>query len=84
MQKVLILGNGLVGKALSARFLKSENFQVLTLSKAELDLRELEDVEKCFGEIRPDILILAAGVVGGIEKNIDEPFNLGSENSHIV
>jgi GDP-L-fucose synthase len=73
-----------VGKALSARFLKSENFQVLSLSKAELDLRKLEDVEKCFGEIRPDILILAAGVVGGIEKNIDEPFNLGSENSHII
>jgi GDP-L-fucose synthase len=84
MQKVLILGNGIVGKAMHARLLKCKDFQVVILSKSELDLRKLESVEKSFQEIKPDILILAAGVVGGIEKNINKPFNLGLDNSQII
>ena len=84
MQKVLILGNGLVGNAVHARLFKCNTFQVVTLRKSELDLRSLESIEKSFEEIKPDILILAAGVGGGIEKNINEPFNLGSENLQII
>ena len=84
MQKVLILGNGLVGKAIYAHLLKCKEFQVQILSKSELDLRKLESIEKSFEEIKPDVLILAAGVVGGIEKNINEPFDLGLENLQII
>jgi GDP-L-fucose synthase len=84
MQKVLILGNGLVGKAMHTRLSKCKDFEVLILNKSELDLMNLENVEKSFENINPDILILAAGVVGGIEKNINEPFDLGLENSQII
>lgn len=47
--------------------------EVLAPSSAELDLRNSIAVEKWMAENRPDIVVHAAGKVGGIQANIKEP-----------
>ena len=84
MQKILILGNGLVGSAVTSHLESQSDFQILNLSRLELDLRNPSLIKESFKKLNPDLVILAAGVVGGIEKNIDEPYILGAENSQII
>jgi len=84
MPKVLILGKGLVGEAVSNYLKLDASFEVEVLGRSVLDLRNplvlLDELKR----IKPEIVILAAGVVGGIEKNIAEPYVLGSENAKII
>ena len=84
MSSVLILGRGLVGSAIADYLKRNSGHDVQTIDKSEIDLRDLDALFLSLERIRPDILILAAGVVGGIEKNIEEPYLLGSENSRII
>jgi GDP-L-fucose synthase len=84
MSNVLILGQGLVGTAIGDYLAANPNYNVQTLGKSQLDLRNINILEKHLLSSKPDILILAAGVVGGIEKNIAEPYLLGTENSRII
>ena len=84
MSNVLILGQGLVGTAIGDYLAANPNYSVQTLGKSQLDLRNINVLEKHLLNSKPDILILAAGVVGGIEKNIAEPYLLGTENSRII
>jgi len=84
MTNVLILGRGLVGSALNEYLITNTEYAVHSLGKSDLDLRDFHAVEENFRRINPDIVILAAGVVGGIEKNIAEPYVLGAENSRII
>ena len=72
--KIYVAGhNGMVGSAL-VRFLKKHNFKNLILrSKTELDLRNSLAVEDFVKTEKPDIVILAAARVGGIQANIDFP-----------
>jgi len=72
--KIYVAGhNGMVGSAL-VRFLKKHNFENLILrSKTELDLRNSLAVEDFVKTEKPDIVILAAARVGGIQANIDYP-----------
>ena len=84
MSSVLILGRGLVGSAIADYLKRNSGHDVQTINKSEIDLRDLDALFLFLERIRPDILILAAGVVGGIEKNIEEPYLLGSENSKII
>jgi GDP-L-fucose synthase len=76
MTNVLILGRGLVGNALYEYLITNTKYTVHSLGKSDLDLRDFHAVEENFRRINPDIVILAAGVVGGIEKNIAEPYVL--------
>jgi GDP-L-fucose synthase len=84
MSSVLILGHGLVGSAIGDHLKRNSGHDVRTIDKSVIDLRDLEALFLFLSGNRPDILIVAAGVVGGIEKNIDEPYFLGSENSRII
>jgi GDP-L-fucose synthase len=84
MSSVLILGRGLVGSAIADYLKRNSEHDVRIIDKSEIDLRDLDALFLSLSRIRPDILILAAGVVGGIEKNIEEPYFLGSENSRII
>lgn len=72
-KKIWVAGhNGLVGSALCRR-LESENCQVLTVSKAELDCRDQQAVQSWMLAHKPDAVIIAAAKVGGIQANIDAP-----------
>jgi GDP-L-fucose synthase len=84
MRRVLILGKGLVGSSLNRQFLLAGGYEVINLGKQELDLTDISQVSLTLRRLNPEVLILASGVVGGIEKNISEPFHLGSVNSRII
>lgn len=84
MLRILVLGQGLVGTAVSENLSANEKYNVQSLSKSDLDLKDFHSAEKIIKLLRPDIVIIAAGVVGGIEKNISEPYLLGKENSIII
>jgi GDP-L-fucose synthase len=70
---VWIAGHGgFVGRALCER-LASEGCEILTVSRAELDLRRQSDTEAWLAANKPDAVILAAATVGGIEANRTRP-----------
>jgi GDP-L-fucose synthase len=66
---VFVAGHGgMVGGALVRR-LAQENVELLTVKRAELDLRDQAAVFGWFAAHRPQAVLLAAGKVGGIAAN---------------
>src|SRR6266550_3637 len=82
--KIYVAGHsGLVGGAL-VRLLKARGFNnLITRSRAEVDLRDERAVRNFFAEERPDLVVLAAAKVGGIKANIDAPVEFLIENLQI-
>src|SRR5213592_5192328 len=82
--KIYVAGHsGLVGGAL-VRLLKARGFNnLITRSRAEVDLRDQRAVRNFFAEERPDLAVLAAAKVGGIKANIDAPVEFLIENLQI-
>jgi GDP-L-fucose synthase len=73
----------MVGSSI-VRLLKSRGFDKLILrSSRELDLRNSLLVKKFFADDQPDVVILAAARVGGIQANIDHPAEFLYENLSI-
>lgn len=71
---------GLVGSAFIRR-LKQDGFgSVSVRTKQEVDLTRQEAVESLFREIRPQLIIMAAGKVGGIMTNSMFPADFITEN----
>lgn len=80
MMKVLLTGSsGMVGRNILDHRL-SCNYNFLTPSSRELDLRNFDSVKEYIAINRPDFVIHAAGKVGGIQANIKEPVNFLVEN----
>lgn len=79
--KIFIAGHrGLVGSALQ-RCLRGKGYaNIVTRTRAELDLRNQKDVEAFFQEERPDLVLLAAAKVGGIHANNTYPAKFIHEN----
>ncbi len=74
---------GMVGGAIK-KFLEKNSYKNLLLpTRKELDLLNNTDVEKWFKENKPDIVILAAAKVGGIEANNNYPGDFILENIKI-
>ena len=72
-KRVWVAGHGgLVGSALMRR-LASEDCELLSATRGELDLRRQQDVEAWFAEARPQAVFLAAATVGGIHANDSRP-----------
>jgi len=68
-QKIFIAGHqGLVGSSIY-NFLKKKNKKLIIVPKKNLDLTEQNSVRKWFEKNQPDIVINAAGKVGGILDN---------------
>ncbi|MDA9444686.1 GDP-L-fucose synthase [Bradyrhizobium sp. CCBAU 51745] len=66
---VLVAGHrGMVGSALVRR-LATENVELLTVSRSEVDLRDQAAVDRWFAARRPQAVFLAAAKVGGIVAN---------------
>ena len=69
-QKVYIAGHsGMVGSAIMRRCQDRGYTHIITRSHDDLDLTVQKDVEDFFRKYKPDIVILAAGKVGGIKSN---------------
>lgn len=72
-KRVWVAGHrGMVGQALVRR-LATEDCEVLTAPRAEVDLRRQAEVEAWVERARPDAVFMAAGVVGGILANDTYP-----------
>ena len=70
--KIFLAGhNGMVGSAI-LRLLKKRGFQnILIKSKKQLDLTNQKKTYDFLKKNKPDYVIIAAALVGGIKKNID-------------
>lgn len=65
-------GNGMVGKNILEHE-KASKYEILAPSSSELNLRDFDSVDKYIKQNKPDIIIHAAGLVGGIQANMARP-----------
>lgn len=83
-KKIYIAGHrGLVGSAIHRTLQKEGYSKLLTRTRKELDLTNGRDVAFFFKSNRPDIVILAAAKVGGIEANRSHPYDFIHDNLQI-
>ncbi len=79
-RRVWVAGHrGMVGQAL-ARRLQQEGCELITATRAELDLRRQAEVDHFVEQSRPDIIVVAAARVGGILANRDFPADFLLDN----
>ena len=84
-KRVWVAGHeGMVGSALVRR-LRRENFTLLSgTGHAALDLRRQADVEEWMRAHRPEVIIVAAGRVGGVLANSNFPVDFLYDNLMIA
>ncbi|WP_277402553.1 GDP-L-fucose synthase family protein [Streptomyces verrucosisporus] len=81
--RVFVAGHrGLVGSAV-ARRLSARGYEVLTRTRAELDLRDGAATAAHLRDTRPDAVVLAAARVGGIMANSTHPVQFLEDNLRI-
>lgn len=81
--KILLTGaTGMVGRNILAHK-KAELYQVFTPSSTELDLLDSQAAATYIKKIKPDVVIHAAGVVGGIQANLSRPVKFLVDNMNI-
>lgn len=79
--KVYIAGhNGMVGSSIVRQFEKRGYDNLILRSSSELDLRDGVAVKDFFDLEQPEVVVLAAARVGGIQANIDHPAEFLFEN----
>jgi GDP-L-fucose synthase len=79
-QRVWVAGHsGMLGSALVRR-LQSEDCEIVSVSRDDLDLRRQSDVEDWFGSMRPTVVLLAAARVGGVLANSRYPASFLTDN----
>ena len=82
--KIYVAGHkGLIGSSFVRFFKKNRYKNIITKDKLELDLTCKEDTINFFRENQPEVVILAAGKVGGIIQNRDYPADFIFENLSI-
>lgn len=83
-QRIWVAGHaGLVGSAL-VRLLERAGANLITVSRAGLDLRRQRDVEDWMEERKPAVILLAAAKVGGIGVNAARPADFIYDNLAIA
>ncbi len=79
--RIYIAGHtGLVGSALVRRFSSLKTATLILIPHAQLDLTHQTAVENFLKEAKPDIVLLAAGRVGGIQANSRSPASFIYDN----
>lgn len=82
-KRVFVAGHrGMVGSALVRR-LKTENCEIITAARSEVDLRDATAVRAFMLETRPHAVIVAAAKVGGILANDTYPVDFLADNLEI-
>lgn len=71
---------GLVGSGLQRHFGNREDFRLLTAARTQLDLTHPAPVEEFLKREEPDVVIAAAGRVGGIQANSQQAAEFIYEN----
>lgn len=80
-KKIYIAGHsGMVGSAITRRYQENGYNNLILKSPDELDLINQAQVEKFFSDEKPEIVILAAGKVGGIGANKKYPADFIYQN----
>lgn len=74
MRILLTGGNGLVGKNLIEAF-AGTSIDLLAPSSQQMNLLDYTKTRQVISDYRPELVIHAAGMVGGIQANIREPVN---------
>lgn len=59
---------------------QSNNFEIISPSHSDLDLLDQRAVSLYFEQMKPDVVVHAAGRVGGIQANIAEPVRFFVDN----
>ena len=72
MRILITGGTGMVGKNILEHS-KASNYEILAPSSSELNLCHFDSVDKYIKQHKPDIIIHAAGLVGGIQANMARP-----------
>ena len=79
-KRVFVAGHtGMAGAAIVRR-LQREPCTLLVAGRNELDLTRQDQTERYLSATRPDVVIMAAGKVGGIFANCNYPVNFLDEN----
>ncbi|WP_221030063.1 GDP-L-fucose synthase [Actomonas aquatica] len=79
--KLFIAGHrGMVGGALVRRFAQEADADIVTRTRAELDLTNQAAVDAFFASEKPDVAIIAAAKVGGIHANNTYPAEFAYDN----
>ena len=82
--KIFVAGHrGLAGSAICRALLRSGYSRQLTANRSQLDLLDANAVHQWFSHHQPDVVILAAAKVGGIEANLSYPADFLLENIKI-
>ena len=82
MKILLTGGSGMVGKNI-LNYSKFNKLQIVSPSSNELDLTNYKAVDKFIKLVKPDLIIHAAGKVGGIQSNIKYPVDYLVKNLDI-
>ncbi|MNS24689.1 GDP-L-fucose synthase [compost metagenome] len=83
-KRVWVAGHrGMVGSAIVRR-LQREGCEILSATRAEVDLRDPAQVDAFLGATRPDAVFMAAAKVGGILANDQYPADFLYENLMIA
>ena len=82
--KIFVAGHrGMAGSAIVRRLNQEGYTRLLTTSHAELDLRDAEATAAWMELQRPDVVVLAAAKVGGIQANATYPADFLLDNLKI-
>lgn len=82
--RIFIAGHrGMIGSAFVRRFSAAGFTQLILRGHDELELTDKPAVAAFFAEQRPDVVILAAGKVGGIVENMTYPVDFITRNLEI-
>ena len=83
--KIFVTGHkGLVGSSIVRILNKNNKYRILTREREKLDLLNQNEVKKFFRDNKPDIVIHAAGKVGGILHNSTYPAEFIFQNSQMA
>ena len=80
--RILLTGStGLVGKNILSNH-AFNNFDLICPSRKELELLSYDKTLEFITNTKPDFIIHAAGTVGGIQANINNPLKFFEENKN--
>jgi GDP-L-fucose synthase len=84
-KKILVLGgNGFVGSNVIQK-LKDNNYDPISLSKRDgLDLSDLENTKKNFAQVKPDVIINTAALVGSLNYVTQVAAHIFDENMRML
>jgi len=82
--RIFVAGHrGMAGSAICRALYRSDYSNLLTATRAELDLENGPAVQRWFAEHKPTVVVLAAAKVGGIQANSHNPADFLLDNLKI-